>query len=194
MATVVSVTLPRLQAVAESGFTVAQLRAFGIETTLSDSTLQKLLDAAFAAIEDEVGPAGETDELLTAHGDLLKLNRRVASITSIVERNPYTPVTLADDDYEISRSGRILTRLRTGTNPATCWQGRVKATYVPVDDTAERIRVAVALVKLDIVHSPGLASQTIGTWSEQYTSNSAFNYTLERLSILASLSEGVGLW
>ena len=192
MATDIAVTLPKLSAAAETGFSVTALRGFveGGFGGLSDGTLQTLLDAAMTAIVNEIGPPGETDELITVHGDLLMLSRRAASITSIVERHGWIPVTIAADDYEVSRSGRLLTRLRTGTNPSWCWRGRVKPTYVPVDDTAERIRVAVGLVKLDIVHNPGLPAITIGTWTEQYTSNSAFNYEVERAAILASLTSG----
>jgi hypothetical protein len=192
MATVVSVTLPRLQAAAETGFSVAQLRAFGVTTALADGTLQTLLNGAFSAIDAAIGPAGELVELLSARGDLLKLNRRAASVAEVVERAPWSPITLATDDYELSRSGRILTRLRTGTNPSWCWRGRVKATYLPVDDTAQRIRVAVALVKADIAYNPGLASQTIGTWAESY--DLTVPYPEQRAAILASLSDSAGLW
>lgn len=192
MATVIGATLPTLTAAAESGFTVARLRGFqaGGFAGLADGDLQVLLDAAFLAIDDAIGPAGETSELLgPVHGDLLPLSRRVASITSVVENTRYSPVTLAADDYELSASGRMLVRLRTGTHPGYSWCGRVKPTYVPVDDTAQRIRVAVELVKLGITFNPGLASQAIGTWSESYSTS--VPYPEQREAILATLSDGV---
>ena len=188
MATVVGVTLPQLVAAAETGFTVAQLRAFGVTTALSDATLQTLLNAAFDSIDEAIGPPGDIEERQTVHGDLLMLNRTAASVTSVAEHDRWTPIALATDDYELSRSGHVLIRLRTGTNPSWCWRGRVRVVYTPVDDTANRIRVAIELVKLSITFSPGLASQTIGTWGEAYATG--VPYPEQRAAILASLSDG----
>lgn len=193
MATTIGVTLPALSLSLGSGLTVAYLRQF-ITTALSDSALQALLNAAVAAINDVLGEPGEVVEVQTRiSGDLLPLARRAGSITSVVEGDGASPVTLAGNDYELSSTRRYLRRLTTGTNPRWQWRTRVRTTYVPVDDTADRARAAVALVKLDIVHNPGLAAQSIGTWAEQYTSNSAFNYELERASILSSLETVAGV-
>jgi len=186
MATDIAVTLPRLTVAAESGFTVARLRGF-ITTGLSDATLQTLLDAAFESIVDVVGPPGNVEESFYPSGDLLMLSRKAASIVSVVEDARYTAVELDPDDYELSRSGNRLTRLRHGTHPRSDWRGRVKVIYLPVDDSANRIRVATELVKLNITFSPGLASQTIGTWSESYQSPGSKSYPEQRADILASL-------
>lgn len=188
MVTSIAVTLPRFAAAAESGFTVTRLRGF-VATALSDADLQLLLDAALQAIEDEIGPAGTASEQLTVHGDLLPLSRRAKSVSSVTENARYSPVALAANDYELSDSGRILVRLRTGTNPGWAWRDRVRVRYVP-DDTAIRITTAIALVKLKINHTPGLAAQSIGTWSEQYAANSVWNYEQERQQILAALTDG----
>jgi len=64
--------------------------------------------------------------------------------------------------------------------------------YRPPDDTAERVRVAIELIKLEFGFNPGLASQAIGTWSEAYT-NSAKSYAEQRAEILASLAFAVGI-
>lgn len=185
MATDIALTLPRLTIAAESGFTVTRLRDF-VATTLSDATLQTLLDAAFAAIVDEVGPPGELEESFSPSGDLLRLSRTAGSVVSVTEDARYSALALAADDYELRRSGHILVRRRDGTNQASCWRGRIEVAYVPVDDTANRIRVATELVKLNISFSPGLASQTIGTWSETYRTD--VPYPEQRAAILASLS------
>jgi hypothetical protein len=190
VATAVAVTLPKLTVAAETGFTVTRLREF-VATTLSDAVLQALLDAALSAIDDAIGPPGERADLVTVDGDLLPLAFRAERITSVVENARYSPLTLAADDYELSDSRRMLIRLRTGTNPSSCWRGRIRPTYVPVDNTAERIRVAVELVKLAITFSPGLASQSIGTWSEAY--QTGVPYSEQRAAILASLSDGFGI-
>ena len=70
--------------------------------------------------------------------------------------------------------------------------GRADVTYRPPDDTANRVRVAIELVKLEFAFNPGLASQTIGTWSEAYTSGGK-SYAEQRAEILASLSPGIGI-
>jgi len=60
--------------------------------------------------------------------------------------------------------------------------------YVVDIDQASRIRVAVELVKLDLVSQSGLVSQTIGTWSETY--NTSKPYAQSREEILASIGGG----
>lgn len=194
MATTLAVTLPKLTVTADTvALTIARLREF-VTSSVSNSSLQILVDAAYLAIDDAIGPQGDVKEFFTVHGDLIMLSRRAVSITAVSENVRWAALALAADDYELRPSGQMLVRLRTGTNPRWYWQGRVDVTYRPPDDTANRVRVAIDLVKLDIATNPGLASQSIGTWAEAYTSNSAFNYALERQSILASLSPGIGIW
>ena len=189
MATDVAVTLPALRVLAETGLTVSRLRGF-VASTLSDGDLQMLLDAALEAIDGAIGPPGEVTETHLVHGDLMGLSFRSSGITSIVEDvRSGSPVTLAADDYELSDSGTMLTRLRTGTNPAWCWRGRVKVTHVPADDAARRNQAAIELVRLGIAFNPGLASQTIGTWSESYAAPGSKSYPEQRADILASLTD-----
>ena len=192
MATSIALTLPSLALAAETDFTVTRLREF-VTTSLSDAALQVYLDGAVAAVNGAIGEPGETVEYRHAHGDLLPLSRQAATVSEVIEDTRWSATTLAADDYEISPTGRILMRLRTGTNPRWSWWGRVKVTYVPVDDTAARVRVYLALVQLELNHAPGLSAQQIGTWSEQYTSNSVMNYEIERASILATLNDGPGV-
>jgi len=178
--------------VAEQGLylSAAQVRAFNIGGDLGDEPLLILLAAATQDIRRAAGPMGPVTEMQTAGaGDLLLMGGTPLSITSVVETVGWSDVTLSADDYQVI-GARTLLRLHTGTNPCRWWRGRVSVTYQPQDDLAARQRVQLALVKLDITHSPGLAAQTIGTWSEQYTSNSAFNYEVERAAILASLGAG----
>lgn len=191
MATDIAVSLPKLTVAAETGFTVTRLREF-VTTTLSDSALQVLLDDAFLAIDDTVGPLEDVREQFEAvPGDLLMLSVRAQSITSVTENSRYMPIALAADDYELSPSGRTLRRLHTGTHPIWNWWGRVLVTYRPFDNTATRIRVAVELVRLEISFNPGLAATTIGTWSETYRQGAP--YAQQRAEILASLSLTPGM-
>ena len=168
---------------------VDQFRAY-VNSPLTDDALLMLLDAACAAIDDAIGPTGDIREFFRVQGDLLMLSRRAESITTVIEDARRSAVTLDDDDYELSTSGQTLYRLSDGTNPRWYWSGRVDVTYRPFDDTANRVRVAVELVKLDLAHQPGLASQTIGTWSETYATGSQATYAEQRAAILASLSGG----
>lgn len=160
-----------------------------IETDLEDDALQRLLDAAYQAIDEYAGVEGDVSEYLRAgYGDLLFLSRRALSITSVIERD----VTLAASDYELRPSGLQLRRLTTGTHPSTRWHGRIDVTYTALADDAERDRVAIELCKLDVTHEPGLASQTLGAWSETYQTGTAQTggYSDQRAAILASLYVG----
>ena len=182
MATTVAVTIPKLGAAAETGFSVTRLREF-VTTSLSDSALQVYLDAAMDAIDDVLGPLVCHERIRSCRGDMLPLGREAESITSVVEG--WGAATLAADDYELSDSGMVLYRLHTGTNPRHHWQGPVRVTYVREDAAAERVRVAVALVYLDLNNKPGLASEQIGTWQIAYRQDKA--YPEARAGLLASL-------
>jgi len=188
MPTAVSVTLPTFTVVAETGFTVTRLREF-LTSSLSDSALQLYLDAAMDAIDDVLGPLTVHEHVHGIHGELLRLAAEADTITTVVEEG----VTLAVDDYTLSDSGAILRRRHAGTHPRHGWGWRLDLTYFRKDDVAERIRAAVALVKLELGFQPGLVSQSIGTWSETYSATSMKPYAEQRAEILASLSDGGGL-
>ena len=176
-----------VHAVEAAGLTVADLRLY-VTSALTDAALQLLLDAADDEIED-VAPSGSVDELLSpGHGDLLMLSRPAESITSVVEGHYGAEVTLATDDYEIRSSRQTLRRLRTGTNPAYHWRGRVDVTYVPEPDADQRKRVQLALVQLDLNSQPGVQSETIGTWSQTLATGKP--YAEARAEILATLTGG----
>lgn len=184
MANTIAVSLPSLSVAIDQAFGLARLRQL-VPSGLSDSALQLLLDSAFSSIEEQIGPPGELEEQMSASGDLLRLSRRATSISSVVEDARSSAVTLDPDDYQLSRSGYMLTRLRTGTHPGSRWRGRIRIAYVPIDNSANRNRVATELVKLNIAFAPALASQTIGTWSETYRTD--VPYPEQRAAILASL-------
>lgn len=164
--------------------TVADVRKH-VTSPLEDPALQKLIDAAYEAIVQRAGAEGAvTDNLAGTSGPLLMLNRVASAITSVTENG-----TILDAlDYQLRSSGRVLERLRSGPNPRYYWTGRVDVVYTPPSATAARDRVAIALVKLDVEHNPGRSSESIGDYAVSYADNSAMNYTLERESILESLS------
>lgn len=161
-----------------------------VSTSLGAEALQRLLDAAETAIVARIGLPTPVNELITSHGELLMLSRPAESVTTVIEGT----TTLAVDDYQLRSSGMILRRLSTGTNRATCWRGRIDVTYVPLDDAAERERVQIALVQLDLNYDPGSTGETIGAWSEQQ-SQTGETYDAERESILGSLAPAAsGIW
>lgn len=185
MSTDVAVTLPTFTVAAETGFSVTRLREF-VTTTLSDSALQVYLDAAVEDVDDVLGPL-TVHERVRPHGELLPLSREAESITTVVDY----ATTLADDDYQLSDSGRTLRRLWTGTNPGRWWNRRVDVTYVREDPVAARWRAVVALVQLDLVQRSGLQSETIGTYS--YTKSTTKSYPEQRAEILATLTDSDGI-
>jgi hypothetical protein len=173
---------------------VAQFREH-VTTSLGDEAVQRLLDASSEAIVSALGPYltdGTIDEIITPRGlgPLLRLSRRAESIDEIIEGT----TTLAADDYELRSSGYIVRRLDTGTNPASYWRNRVYVTYLPLSDLAERDRVQLELVKLDLAYQPGITQETIGSWSETLAQGDR-TYQVERAAILASLNQqSVGIW
>ena len=174
--------------------TVSQLQTQVPSTAAADTDLlQMLLDAAENDINELLGPispvsssdaTGTINELIRVHGDLLGLSRRASSIVQIIEND----VTLDATDYELRSDGMIVKRLHatTSTHPSYRWWGLVDVTYT-FDDLANRQRVQIALVKLDLDHSPGSSQETIGSWTEMHSQGASWNYQTERQAILASL-------
>jgi hypothetical protein len=160
----------------------------GDDVTLSDDTLEMLLDAAREAVDDFVGPVGDAEAHARPSGPLLPLPRRALSIVSVVERD----VVLNPLDYALRPSGSVLVRLDTGPSPSSRWSGRVDVIYVAVPDLAAREAAMVALVQLDASRqTPGLVSQRIGDWEESYASPADGEYLAARQEILVAIH---GTW
>lgn len=168
-------------------------------TSLANAELQTLLDAAYEAIIMYAGPylvvSGADDqvnEFITPRGigPLLRLSRPAESIEQVIEGTS----TLAADDYTIGSTGNILRRLNDGTNPCRYWRDRAYITYTPLSDLALREVAQIELVRLDIAFTPGLTSQTIGSWTEAFTT-SVKSWPEQRADILASLNPvPAGIW
>lgn len=173
--------------------TLDEVREF-VTTPLSDDALQKFIDAAEAAIVKRYGAIEEITEVHVGGQSVLALDRVVASITSVQESVGDTTTDLTADDYTSAVGSRWLTRGQYGPNYAARWGASVSISFMPFDDTAERIRVAVKLIQLDCTSHPGLTAQQIGEWSETYAANSVFNYEIEREAILASLGQPEALF
>ena len=167
--------------------TVEQLRSLiPGEITLEDDALQLLLDGAEAVIDEILGAIEETTEVRDGGFTYLFLRRRASAITSITENDGSTDTTLAADDWTLGGDGRSLRRRSDGTHPATFWDRLVTVVYDPEDDSAKRKLVQAELVKLEIASNPGLASTTVGSWTEQYAQGQSYDQI--RRDILASLT------
>lgn len=164
------------------------------DLTLEDEALGRLLDAAREAVEERLGPTGDITERFTLRGRgwtqgsrLLRLARRALGIVAVNEAT----VDLEPEAYLLHASGRVLERVDT------YWLRPVYVTYTPVPDLALRETAMIALVKLDISHSPGLVRQEIEGWSETYriAGDLGNTYTQAREDILASLRGPLaGVW
>lgn len=158
----------------------------------SDDVLERLLNAALESIVARYGPAEEetSEQRVDPSGSLVYLSRRAQSITSVYENTEL----VAEENYELTAGGKAIRRLNDDGDP-TDWLATVDVVYAPYTDNADRDRVTVALVKLDLNAAPGMSSATVGSWSEQYANNSVWNYRKEREGILASLRPAtVGVW
>jgi hypothetical protein len=191
----VSLTLYAIWASTVSLITPTQLREH-ISTSLTDSALQTIIDGEEQDIVSRYGShTSQVEEIEDdTPGSLIFPRRPVSSITSITEVWPdtsgggSTATTLASDDYVIVPGGREIRRLNTGTHPLEYWGNRVTITYVPVVDTAKRIRALIDLCKLTISATPGLKSESVGGGEYSYTA--APDIGIEREKIYARLDSG----
>lgn len=159
------------------------------DLTLEDEALGRLLDAAREAVEDRLGPTGDVTETFSPRrwATALRLSRRALGIVSVTE----VDAVLDSTGYALAATGRVLSRIDTW------WLSPVSVTYTPVPDLALRETAMIALVKLDISHSPGLVRQEIEGWSETYriAGDIGNTYTQAREDILASLRRPLaGMW
>jgi len=154
-----------------------------VSTTLTAEQLAVFVDAAYASITERYGPATVNERRRSTSGPVLMLAHRAASITSITEDGE----ALAADDYALRPGGRMLERKCDGTNPRTTWRGYVDLAYANAITDAERDRVAIALVELDLNYQPGMTGERLGDHQVSFAANSVFNYGIERDTILDSL-------
>jgi len=169
-----------------STLTLGQARQH-IETDLNDDALQLLIDAAEDYIVEKAGElATQIDEY---RGEILAtillLTRKATEITTVIEEiksgDSYESTTLETDDYQLRHDGRMIERLRDGSNPRGTWGDVVTITYEPVDDTNKRKVATINLVKLDIEYN-ALKSERVGDYSSQ-----SQDYETERARIVNGL-------
>jgi hypothetical protein len=124
---------------------------------------------------------GATERHGWTQGPLLMLDRAASGVLSVSE----TGVVLSPLDYLLRPSGMVLERLTTGPTPRRYWRGPVDVVSTPLVDAANRDRVAIALVQLDLNHEPGSGTERIGDWTDTQAADQT--YAVERTEILGSL-------
>lgn len=168
-----------------STLSIAELEA-QVDTDLSDTALQQIIDAAESDIDSYAGPSSaytvEYDpELLT----VLRLPVDASAIVSVTEytgaASEPTKTVLAADDYELSDDGWDLRRLSDGTNSRDTWSWHVAVVLTPVADVSRRKQVAIELARLAIIHT-GYSQEKVGDWSA-----TAADLRTERSRILSRL-------
>lgn len=164
--------------------TVDELREH-VNSGLSDDALERLLEGAWQEIVAQTGDGART-EYVGGGSRYITTHFPIASVSTITETRGDSVTTLQSDDW-LKRGDYVVQRLNTGTNPRHDFYGRVAITYTPVDNEAIKHGVQIDLVNAMLNFRPGLTQIAIGSWSEAYAANSAWNNSFERESILSRL-------
>jgi len=121
---------------------------------------------------------------------MLYLERPAESIASVTEfwGDPFneTETILAPADYRLHYGGRALERVGNATNPRWLWGHRVVISYVPLDDSAQRKRICIDLVKLALRYNA--TKEVVAGDTREYAYD---DYTVERANLLDELAQSV---
>lgn len=162
-----------------------------VETDLSDTALQQLIDDAEAEIVTKFGAHSETGEIVEEHvvmdGERWIYPRRVLdpALPVTITRQEFgsSDVTIADEaEYALSATTGGIRLLATGP-----WAGQlVTIEYTARTDAPRRKRVLIDLVRLALRYDAA-RNTSMGDMSVSHVA-----YQQERNQILASLSTLVG--
>lgn len=151
-----------------------------IETGLTDTAIQRLIDDATSYAEEIAGP--ETGEdTVHRHGGAfsMKLRRRADAINSITDLEASS--TLDSTTYQLIFGGLMVQRTSLEGFPYK-WQF-YEIKYNVIADTAIRNRVLLDLVELAIESESGIKSISDGSFSATQVEN----VTRERYRIVSQL-------
>ena len=164
--------------------TIAALRAH-VVTDIIDSALQQLLDDAEAAIVDRHGQLATGTDTFVGEilANALFLKRKALAITTVTEEVCDVVTILDPTDHKLRYEGQQIIRLSDGVNPRSTWGDVVTVVYVPADETAQRTRIAIDLVKLAVNYN-ALGSESTGDYKM-----TALVYEDERNNILSRLAK-----
>lgn len=171
-----------------------------IETDLSDSELQAMIDEVTAEIERRHGATGEITVQRGGGMHTIMFNRpidtgeavAVVEIESPAHGAAASRTTLAADDFRLLHGGRTLERLVDGTNGRLLWAPLVEVTYTPVSSALQRDEIVIKIVQLDITYR-GLDKQVSAGDLSLGGSVTSDAYSRERDALLAQLAPRGGM-
>jgi hypothetical protein len=156
--------------VTTSFVSIAEVRAL-VRSSLSDVDLQAIIDREESWLASRIGvlTGSRTDTFAPGLGDTpLYLTRRTEAV--VVTDNG---TLVAASDLLFTPSTGCLRRAVWASWPPDpprypvwypAWQGAVTVTYTPTDG-ADVTRAVIELVRLALDQSPGMQSETMGTYS-----------------------------
>lgn len=167
--------------------------------TLGDDALQRIIDANEAYMVRKLGPhsreGSPVRETIPGESETISPSQPVGSVVSAAEVWGSETTTLQASDYEILHDGLTLHRLSTGANAAYRWGPVVTLVYVPRHNLEERVAALLEMVGGDVnqgVSTGGVASRTMGSWSESYGSGDT-SWEADRNKILRRLHKTGGV-
>lgn len=150
--------------------TVAEVRDH-IETPIPDMALQRILDDAENELEYRFGSAADNQTERFFPQGLTRFvypSRRVDSIQEITEITDgplgRTETVLSANDYQLTFNSQRIDRLPQGDHSRTNWGDEVVVVYTPYDDTLERDRIVIDLVRLALSYG-GADSESLPDYS-----------------------------
>jgi len=162
--------------------------------TLGDDAIQRLIDANEDRMIRILGPHSRVGSPIVetfrwADSPFLHPVRSIGILSTAEESHDEgeTWTTLVSDEYEVYDGGLTVHRLE-----ASRWALRVRLTYLPATDLAERTVALLEMVGSDVgsgITSGGLVSQSIGSWSQAYATGEA-DRNAAKDRILARLRHG----
>lgn len=154
-----------------------------INTSLSDSNLQTVIDRVEAQITEKIGEPQadgymvQVVKTLRGEGSFLFMPTEIYAVVSIVEDE----TTLDTDQYQ-TWAGGVIERLPSGS-----WGDRIVVTYKPADDRLKRKQVIIDLVRLVLERTALKQESVAGEYS--YTAPSdwdaEFHKAMKRLTFQA---------
>ncbi|KPL89990.1 hypothetical protein [Herpetosiphon geysericola] len=124
--------------------TLAELRAV-VTTGMDNADLQAVIDREEAIMTSRIGAPNDgiasITKIVRGSATNVYLPHRIASVTSVEERDTGAYATVASDLYEVWEDGGRIERLYVR------WGARVRVVYVPADDRPKRKAATIELVR-----------------------------------------------
>jgi hypothetical protein len=167
----------------------AALRAFGVESDLSDATLASKAKSAVGEIATRTGiGAGSIESYADGIGQrFIPLDPPAATVDEVTEDGAELDAAV---DYRLRPGGILLERLSAGS--PSCWRGDLHITYAGAATDDRYDRVVADLVKLSLEWS-GLDARRDGDYSEESVGARAggLGYQEQRDELITELA---GMW